>query len=98
MNRDNRMKLCIIVFKSAMLLLLLIAATNVQAQSGVLIPGGADKPDAKILTLDEMSVHIFIDNQFARVRVTQIFGNHTGTAQEGKYVFLIPTSAAISDF
>ncbi len=98
MRLAKRLKICSSICKGAMLLLLLIASTTAQAQSGVLIPGGADKPDAKILTLDEMSVQVFIDNQFARVRVTQIFGNHTNTAQEGKYVFLIPTSAAISDF
>ncbi len=86
------------ICKSAVLLLLLIAANTARAQSGVLIPSSKDKPDPSILTLDEMSVHIVIDNQFARVRVVQIFGNHTNSAQEGKYVFLIPTTASISDF
>jgi Ca-activated chloride channel family protein len=70
----------------------------VSAQSGVLIPSGKDQPDPAILTLDEMMVHVLIDNQYARVRVTQIFGNRTENAQEGRYVFLIPTTAAISDF
>jgi Ca-activated chloride channel family protein len=51
-----------------------------------------------VLTLDDMAVHVLIDNQYARVRVTQIYGNRTGGAQEGKYVFLIPTTASISDF
>src|SRR5262249_28431058 len=57
-----------------------------------------DKPDPAVLSLDEMSVNVLIDNQYARVRVVQIFGNHTEKIQEGKYVFLIPTTAAISDF
>ncbi|MEW6126574.1 MAG: VIT domain-containing protein [Acidobacteriota bacterium] len=97
MNIERR-KFYSLVCKSAVLLLLLMAAESARAQSGVLIPSSADKPDPKILTLDEMSVHIVIDNQFARVRVVQIFGNHTDRAEEGKYVFLIPTTAAIADF
>ncbi len=69
-----------------------------QAQSGVLMPGDTEKPDASVLALDEMAVNVTIDNQYARVRVVQIFGNRTGRVQEGKYIFLIPTTAAISDF
>jgi Ca-activated chloride channel family protein len=69
-----------------------------RAQAGVLIPANSDKPNPAVLTLDEMSVSISIDNQFARVRVMQIFGNRTDGVQEGRYVFLIPTTAAISDF
>lgn len=77
---------------------LLLAPAIARAQSGVLIPTSTDKPDSSILTLDEMSVDIKIDNQYARVRVMQIFGNRTNRVQEGRYVFLIPTTAAISDF
>lgn len=80
------------------LILLLVGSGTAQAQSGVLIPSSADKPDPSVLTLDEMAVHISIDNQFARVRVMQIFGNRTGRVQEGRYVFLIPTTASVSDF
>jgi Ca-activated chloride channel family protein len=78
--------------------LILFASISARAQSGVLIPSSKDHPDASILSLDEMTVHVLIDNQYARVRVVQIFGNHTSNAQEGRYVFLIPTTAAISDF
>src|ERR1041384_2311150 len=78
--------------------LLLILSTAARAQSGVLIPSSTEKPDPAVLSLDEMSVNILIDNQYARVRVTHIFGNHTERVQEGRYVFLIPTTAAISDF
>jgi Ca-activated chloride channel family protein len=78
--------------------LMLLAAPTASAQSGVLIPLGKDKPDPSILTLDEMTVNVLIDNQYARVRVSQIFGNHSADPQEGRYVFLIPTTAAISDF
>jgi len=67
-------------------------------QSGVLIPTNLSQPDASVLSLDEMAVDVLIDNQFSRTRVTQIFGNHTDHPLEGSYVFLIPTSASISDF
>jgi Ca-activated chloride channel family protein len=82
----------------AALALALVAPVVAHAQSGVLIPSGSDKPDPAKLTLDEMTVSVFIDNQFARVRVVQIFGNHTNRVEEGRYVFLIPTTASISDF
>src|SRR5688572_20348178 len=98
MKRIERIKICSIICKSAVYLLMLMAATTVRAQSGVLIPSSTEKPDPSILTLDEMSVNITIDNQFARVKVVQIFGNKTNSAQEGKYIFLIPTTASISDF
>ena len=39
-----------------------------------------------------------MDNQQARVRVRQIFDNHTGQQQEGKYLFALPPCATISDF
>jgi len=68
-------------------------------QAGVLIPTqDGDQPDASKLSLSEMVVDIKIDNQYGRVRVMQIFQNHTDAVLEGKYVFLIPTTAAISDF
>jgi len=68
-------------------------------QAGVLIPTqDGDQPDPTKLSLSEMVVDIKIDNQYSRVRVMQIFQNHTDTVLEGKYVFLIPTTAAISDF
>lgn len=80
------------------LILVLLVAAIAQAQSGVLIPSSTEKPDPVVLSLDEMSVNVHIDNQYARVRVTQIFGNRTDRVQEGRYVFLIPTTASISDF
>jgi Ca-activated chloride channel homolog len=86
------------ICRGAVLLLCIFASTTAHAQSGVLIPFNSEKPDPAILTLDEMSVNINIDNQFARVKVVQIFGNKTSSTQEGKYIFLIPTTASISDF
>jgi Ca-activated chloride channel family protein len=84
--------------RSLLVALLLLTPAIAHAQSGVLIPSSTNKPDPRVLTLDEMSVSIVIDNQYARVRVVQIFGNRTERVQEGRYVFLIPTTAAISDF
>jgi Ca-activated chloride channel family protein len=98
MKRNRCLNISLIACKSAVFLLLLFAPTIARAQSGVLVPFGTEKPDPSILTLDEMSVNVTIDNQFARVKVVQIFGNKTDRTQEGKYIFLIPTTASISDF
>src|ERR1044072_8395351 len=84
--------------RAAAIVLLLVAPAIARAQSGVPLPSSAQKGDSSFLALDEMSLDINIDNQFARVRVTQIFGNRTDQIQEGRYVFLIPTTASISDF
>jgi Ca-activated chloride channel family protein len=78
--------------------LLILSSIVAHAQSGVLIPSSTEKPDPSVLSLDEMTVNVLIDNQYSRVRVVQIFGNHTDRIQEGRYVFLIPTTASISDF
>jgi len=86
------------VKRAPAIVLLLLAPAVARAQSGVLIPANTDKPNPAVLTLDEMSVNVVIDNQYARVRVMQIFGNRTERVQEGRYVFLIPTTASISDF
>jgi Ca-activated chloride channel homolog len=98
MKRIECLNMGSMICKGAVFLLLLFASTTAKAQSGVLIPFNSEKPDPTILTLDEMSVNINIDNQFARVKVVQIFGNRTSQTQEGKYIFLIPTTASISDF
>ncbi len=66
--------------------------------AGVLIPSTAKQPDPKVLTLDEMSIAITIDNGNAKVKVQQIFANHTGAPIEGNYVFALPGRALISDF
>lgn len=68
------------------------------AQSGVLIPSSIGKPDQKVLSLAVMNVDILIDNQYATVKVTQIFDNHTSNTLEGKYVFALPQRASIADF
>jgi Ca-activated chloride channel family protein len=66
--------------------------------AGVLVPSTAKQPDPKVLTLDEMSISIVIDNGNAKVKVQQIFANHTAQPIEGNYVFALPGRALISDF
>ncbi len=68
------------------------------ADAGVLIPRDKSQPDASILSLDEMEIHVTIDNGVARVDVRQIFGNHTGNIEEGNYIFALPSRATVSDF
>ncbi len=45
-----------------------------------------------------MNVDVLIDNQHARVKVLQIFDNHTSQILEGKYLFALPPAASIFDF
>jgi Ca-activated chloride channel homolog len=78
--------------------LLVTAAGLAWGDAGVLIPSTAKQPDPKVLTLDEMSIAITIDNGNAKVRVQQIFANHTGQPIEANYVFALPGRALISDF
>ena len=50
----------------------------------MLVPTDAKQPDPKILTLDEMTIRVVIDNGHAKVNVMQIFGNHTGRPHRGE--------------
>jgi len=68
------------------------------ADAGVLIPRDKSQPDPSILSLDEMEIHVTIDNGVARVYVRQIFGNHTASIEEGNYIFALPSRATVSDF
>ncbi|MEP6925883.1 MAG: VIT domain-containing protein, partial [Pyrinomonadaceae bacterium] len=68
------------------------------AQSGVLIPSTMDKPNDTVLSLAVMNVDICVDNQFATVKVVQIFDNHTADTLEGKYLFALPLNGSVSDF
>ena len=45
-----------------------------------------------------MKVDVFIDNGDARIRITQIFANHTDKIEEGTYVFALPDRSTVSDF
>ena len=75
-----------------------VVAVSTTAQSGVLIAAGDDKPNEKRLSLAAMNVDVLIDNQFATVRVVQIFENHTAETLEGKYIFALPQAGSVSDF
>ena len=75
------------------------AAAAVFSQSGVLIPSSqSEKPNPQVLSLQVMNVDVLIDNQHARVKVTQIFDNHTAETLEGKYLFALPPASSIFDF
>src|ERR1043165_5405598 len=82
----------------ALLLPLCISYRHSSAQSGVLIPSTNSKPDPNTLSLQVMNVDVLIDNQHARVKVMQIFDNHTSQVLEGKYLFALPPTASIFDF
>jgi Ca-activated chloride channel homolog len=77
---------------------ILLAAPVARADSGVLIPRDKQQPEPAILSLQEMSVTITIDNGDARVFITQIFANHTDKVEEGSYVFALPVGSTVSDF
>jgi Ca-activated chloride channel homolog len=79
-------------------MLLLPTSLPVCADSGVLIPRDKQQPDPAILSLEEMSVSITIDNGDARVFVTQVFANHTNRTEDGSYVFALPSGSTVSDF
>ena len=68
------------------------------ADSGVLVPTDKQAPDPSILSLTEMQVEIHVDNGDARVWVRQVFTNHTGSPQEGNYLFALPGGTTVSDF
>jgi Ca-activated chloride channel family protein len=76
----------------------LLCASYALADTGVLIPGGRQQPDPAVFSLNEMVLEIRIDNGVARVRVRQVFANHSATIEEGVYDFALPGKAAISDF
>lgn len=69
-----------------------------QAQAGLLVPTSTGRPDARVLSLREMSIDIGIARGYARVNVRQVYENHTTTIQEGTYRFALPPSAAVGDF
>jgi len=81
-----------------LLLVLIALAPLAWSDAGVLIPSTAKQPDPRVLTLDEMSINVVIDNGHAKVNIQQIFANHTGAPLEGNYVFALPGRALISDF
>ncbi len=81
-----------------LLLCLPVLCGIARADSGTLIPKDKQAPDPTVLSLEEMTVDITIDNGDAHVSVVQIFLNHTAAIQEGTYRFSLPTGATVSDF
>ena len=94
----NRKWIIRIVLAVGILLPFVAVSRLSSAQSGVLIPSTGTKPDPKTLSLNVMNVDVLIDNQHARVKVLQIFDNHTPQVLEGKYLFALPPTASIYDF
>ncbi len=86
------MKLILAIF------LLIFAAVGTRSQSGVLIPLPKNIPDEKMLSIQKTDVQICIDNQTAKVKIMQIYENHTSQILEGKFVFALPESASVADF
>ena len=84
--------------KIRVICVLLLLVGMISAQSGVLIPSTGSNPDPKTLSLNVMNVDVLVDNQHARVKVLQIFDNHTSQILEGKYLFALPPTASIFDF
>jgi Ca-activated chloride channel homolog len=68
------------------------------ADTGVLVPADKQAPDPSILSLTTMEVDIHVDNGDARVWIRQVFTNHTGSPQEGNYLFALPGGTTVSDF
>ena len=68
------------------------------ADSGVIVPSGKQSPDAGILAVDSLEIHVVIDNGHATVHLQEIFHNEIGNSLEGTYALALPTAAAISDF
>src|SRR5678809_408399 len=91
-------KLLRLLIVVALLLPLFVTNRHSSAQSGVLIPSTSSKPDPNTLSLQVMNVDVLIDNQHARVKVMQIFDNHSAQVLEGKYLFALPQTASIFDF
>ena len=81
-----------------LLVWLLLLAGVARADSGTLIPKDKQAPDPSVLSLEEMTVDVTIDNGDAHVSIVQIFLNHTAGIQEGTYRFSLPTGATVSDF
>jgi Ca-activated chloride channel family protein len=68
------------------------------ADAGVLVPSNREQPDPSILSLQEMSIDVRIDNGDACVSIRQIYQNRTGRILEGNYVFALPAKSTVSDF
>src|ERR1700689_5313688 len=78
--------------------LALMWASLLWGDAGVLLPGDKKQPDPAILSLEEMSIDIRIDNGHARTSIRQIYLSHAAGVLEGSYLFALPGRALVSDF
>src|SRR5579864_9543467 len=85
-------------FQVLVITALLLAAVRVFGDAGVIIPVGQEQPNPAYLSLEEMRIHILIDNGDARVAIRQIYANHQPGILEGNYLFALPSSGVVSDF
>jgi hypothetical protein len=82
-----------------MVVVLSFLASLCYGQAGLLLSRKIGRTEwESILALDEMRLDININNQFAHVRLLQIFSNPVRDVEEGRYVFALPAGAAISEF
>ena len=75
-----------------------LGASPAFADAGILIPSTGPQPDPKVLSIEEMSIDIRIDNGVAKVAIRQIFASHVDRVLEGNWVFALPDRATVSDF
>lgn len=71
---------------------------SVLADTGVIVPNDQQSPDASILSIESMDVHIIIDNGHATVSLKEVFRNRTAKTLEGTYSLALPGGAAVSNF
>lgn len=81
-----------------LLLVAFVVARMAYGDAGVLIPADQEQPDPSVLSLDDMSIDVQIDNGDARVFVRQIYTSHRPNVLEGNYIFALPGRATVSDF
>jgi Ca-activated chloride channel family protein len=86
------------LLRIVLLLAVLMAATTLRGQAGMLIPSSTGHPDPKVLSLREMRIDVSIARGYARVNVLQVFENHTSAVQEGTYRFALSPNASVGDF
>jgi len=70
----------------------LVLATRANA-AGLLM-----SDDGALLTIEEHTVHVTINNGIAVTQVTQVFRNHENRVVEGLYSFPVPARASVAGF
>ena len=75
-----------------------LGASLAFADAGILIPSTGPQPDPDVLSIEEMSIDIRIDNGVAKVAIRQIFASHVSRVLEGNWIFALPERATVSDF